>query len=61
MTLRENRQSTELLKQWAGLDKLQTRYKQYSEKHSGEKAVDAEEQGATSVTSSLRSFLRCAA
>src|SRR5262245_3249750 len=30
----------ELLKQWAGLNKLQTRYEQYREKHAGEKAVD---------------------
>jgi type I restriction enzyme M protein len=30
-----------LVKQWAGLVKLQTRYKQYREKHVGEKAVDA--------------------
>jgi type I restriction enzyme M protein len=31
----------ELMKQWAGLNKLQTRYEQYREKHAGEKAVDA--------------------
>lgn len=31
----------ELVKQWAGLNKLQTRYKQYRAKHAGEKAVDA--------------------
>jgi type I restriction enzyme M protein len=31
----------ELVKQWAGLNKLQTRYEQYREKHAGEKAVDA--------------------
>ncbi len=30
----------DLVKQWAGLNKLQTRYEQYREKHSGEKAVD---------------------
>lgn len=30
----------ELLKQWAGLDKLQARYAQYREKLKGEKAVD---------------------
>src|SRR5713226_7355626 len=30
----------ELVKQWAGLDKLQTRYEQYCEKHAREKAVD---------------------
>jgi type I restriction enzyme M protein len=30
----------ELVKQWAGLNKLQTRYAQYREKHAGEKAVD---------------------
>jgi type I restriction enzyme M protein len=30
-----------LVKQWAGLAKLQTRYEQYCEKHAGEKAVDA--------------------
>ena len=30
----------ELVKQWAGLNKLQTRYEQYREKHAGEKAVD---------------------
>ena len=30
----------ELVKQWAGLNKLQVRYEQYSEKHAGEKAVD---------------------
>jgi type I restriction enzyme M protein len=30
-----------LVKQWAGLDKLQTRYEHYREKHAGEKAVDA--------------------
>ena len=30
----------ELVKQWAGLDKLQSRYEQYREKHAGEKAVD---------------------
>jgi len=29
-----------LVKQWAGLAKLQTRYEQYCEKHSGKKAVD---------------------
>lgn len=32
--------ATELLKQWAGLDKLQARYKQYREKHSGQKPVE---------------------
>jgi type I restriction enzyme M protein len=31
----------ELVKQWAGLNKLQTRYAQYCEKHAGEEAVDA--------------------
>lgn len=31
----------ELVKQWAGLSKLQARYQQYREKHSNEKAVDA--------------------
>jgi len=31
----------ELVNQWAGLNKLQTRYAQYREKHAGEKAVDA--------------------
>src|SRR5207247_4847888 len=31
----------ELVKQWAGLNKLQTRYEQYREKPSSEKAVDA--------------------
>ena len=30
----------ELVKQWSGLNKLQTRYEQYREKHAGEKAVD---------------------
>src|SRR5215813_14573760 len=30
----------ELVKHWAGLDKLQTRYDQYLEKHNDEKAVD---------------------
>jgi type I restriction enzyme M protein len=30
----------ELVKQWAGLNKLDARYEQYREKHSGEKAVD---------------------
>ncbi|MGE0679884.1 MAG: N-6 DNA methylase [Candidatus Binatia bacterium] len=30
----------ELVKQWADLDKLQTRYAQYREKHAGETAVD---------------------
>ncbi len=30
----------ELVKQWAGLSKLQTRYDQYGDKHAGEKAVD---------------------
>jgi type I restriction enzyme M protein len=30
----------ELVKQWAGLNKLQTRYEQYREKHVDEKAVD---------------------
>jgi type I restriction enzyme M protein len=30
----------DLVKQWAGLNKLQTRYEQYSERHAGEKAVD---------------------
>jgi type I restriction enzyme M protein len=30
-----------LVKQWAGLAKLQSRYEQYREKHAGEKAVDA--------------------
>ena len=30
----------ELVKQWAGLDKLQSRYEQYRAKHAGEKAVD---------------------
>jgi len=32
----------ELVEQWAGLNKLQTRYEQYLEKDSGEKAVDAQ-------------------
>ena len=31
----------ELVRQWASLNKLQTRYAQYREKHIGEKAVDA--------------------
>jgi type I restriction enzyme M protein len=31
----------ELVKQWAGLNKLQTRYEQYREKHADEQAVDA--------------------
>jgi len=31
---------SELVKQWADLNKLQTRYEQYSEKHDGEKSVD---------------------
>ena len=31
----------ELLKQWTGLNKLQTRYEQYRDKHFKEKAVDA--------------------
>ena len=30
----------ELVKRWAGLNKLQARYAQYREKHAGEKAVD---------------------
>jgi type I restriction enzyme M protein len=30
-----------LVKQWAGLNKLQTRYQQFREKHAGEKNVDA--------------------
>src|SRR5207249_5597527 len=30
----------ELIKQWASLNKLQTRYAQYREKHNGEKTVD---------------------
>jgi type I restriction enzyme M protein len=30
----------ELVKQWAGLGKLQSRYDRYREKHAGEKAVD---------------------
>ena len=47
----------ELVKQWAGLNKLQTRYEQYGEKHAGEKAVDAEEQGPAPVARSLRSLL----
>ena len=31
----------ELVQHWTGLNKLQTRYAQYREKHAGEKAVDA--------------------
>jgi type I restriction enzyme M protein len=31
----------DLVKQWAGLNKLQGRYEQYHEKHAGEKSVDA--------------------
>jgi len=30
----------ELVKQWASLNRLQTRYEQYREKHAGERAVD---------------------
>jgi len=30
----------EVVKQWSGLNKLQTRYEQYREKHAGEKAVE---------------------
>jgi type I restriction enzyme M protein len=30
----------DLVKQWAGLNKLQTRYEQYRQRHAGEKAVD---------------------
>jgi type I restriction enzyme M protein len=30
----------ELVKQWSGLNKLQSRYEQYREKHAGEKVVD---------------------
>lgn len=31
---------TDLVKQWTGLNRLQTRYEQYREKHASEKAVD---------------------
>jgi type I restriction enzyme M protein len=35
----------ELVKQWAGLNKLQTRHEQYCERYSNERAVDAKNKG----------------
>ena len=46
----------ELVKQWAGLSKLQTRYEQYREKHSSEKAVDAKNKAQQQLREAIDPF-----
>jgi type I restriction enzyme M protein len=46
----------ELVKQWAGLNKLQARYEQYRAKHSGEKAVDAKNKAQHQLQESFDPF-----
>lgn len=46
----------ELVKQWAGLTKLQTRYKQYCEKHAGEKAVNQKNKAQHQLRESFDPF-----
>jgi len=46
----------ELVKQWASLNKLQTRYEQYGEKYAGEKAVDAKNKAQRQLRESFDPF-----
>jgi len=46
----------DLVKQWAGLGKLETRYQQYREKHAGEKAVDAKNKAQHQLRESFVPF-----
>lgn len=46
----------ELVKQWAGLTKLQTRYEQYRSKHAGEKAVDQKNKAQHQLSESFDPF-----
>ncbi|HKR61334.1 MAG TPA: N-6 DNA methylase [Pyrinomonadaceae bacterium] len=45
-----------LVKQWASLNKLQTRYEQYREKHAREKAVDAKNKAQHQLRQTFDSF-----
>lgn len=47
---------TELVKQWAGLNKLQTCYEQYREKHAGEKGVDQKNKAQCQLRASFDPF-----
>jgi type I restriction enzyme M protein len=46
----------ELVKQWAGLSKLQTRYEQYREKHAREKTVDQKNKAQHSLREAFDPF-----
>jgi len=46
----------ELVKQWAGLNKLQSRYDQYREKHAGEKAVEQKNKAQHQLRESFDPF-----
>jgi len=46
----------ELVKQWAGLTKLQARYEQYREKHAGERAVDQKNKAQHQLRESFDPF-----
>jgi type I restriction enzyme M protein len=46
----------ELVKQWASLNKLQSRYEQYGQKHASEKAVDAKNKAQRQLRESFDPF-----
>lgn len=46
----------DLVKQWSGLGKLQTRYQEYRKKHAGEKAVDAKNKAQHQLSESFTPF-----
>jgi type I restriction enzyme M protein len=46
----------DLVKQWSGLSKLQTRYEQYREKHAGEKAVEQKNKAQHQLREALDPF-----
>jgi type I restriction enzyme M protein len=46
----------DLVKQWSGLGKLQTRYQEYCGKHAGEKAVDAKNKAQHQLRESFTPF-----
>jgi type I restriction enzyme M protein len=46
----------DLVKQWASLNKLQTRYEQYGQKHAGEKAVEAKNKAQRQLRESFDPF-----
>jgi type I restriction enzyme M protein len=46
----------ELVKQWTGLNKLQSRYNQYRDKHAGDKAVDSKNKAQQQLRESFDPF-----